>query len=238
MKEHIRENFDVSTVSYAEYEARTGRFGELALRLYDRMADHGSGRIDSILDAGAGSGISARAFEQRGATPVALDLSRQMLRECSVSDRVQGDFDNLPFRSDTFDAVAFTASLFLAPNPKRAVTEARRVLRAGGTVGAVAPLGWRTTAGEDVFAELDRDSRSPADAGEVEAALASEFDLETGTWTFEATGETLRLFHAIPAIAARLYPRLDAEARVERAQQLLADVEGPLEERWRWFVGR
>lgn len=238
MKGHIRKNFDASTVSYAEYEAQTGRFEELALRLYDRMADYETGHIESILDAGAGTGISARAFEQRGTTPVALDLSRQMLRECTVPDRVQGDFDNLPFGSDTFDAVAFTASLFLAPAPERAVTETRRVLRTGGTVGAVAPLGWQTSEGTDVFAELERDSRSPADTSEVEAALASEFDLETGTWTFEATGETLRLFHAIPAIAARLYPRLDADARVERAQQLLADVEGPLEEQWGWFVGR
>ena len=238
MKGHIRDNFDASIVSYEEYETHTGRFRELAVRLYDAMADRTAEPIGTILDAGAGSGISARAFAEHGATPVALDLSGQMLRECSVPDRVQGDFDHLPFRSDTFDAVAFTASLFLTPDPERAVEEARRVLRAGGAVGAVAPLGWQTTTGEDVFATLDRDSRSPTDVDDIEAALSQEFDLETGTWTFEATGETLRLFHSIPAIAARLYPRLDTESRVERAQQLLADVDGPLEERWRWFVGR
>lgn len=238
MKEHIRDNFDASTVSYDAYETRTGRFRELARRLYDAMADRTVERIGTVLDAGAGSGISARVFEERGSAPVALDLSRGMLRHCSVADRVQGDFDHLPFRPGAFDAVAFTASLFLTPDPERAVEETRRVLRAGGTVGAVVPLGWTTTAGDDVFAALDRDSRSPTESGAVETALQRQFDLETGTWTFEATGETLRLFHSIPAVAARLYPRLDAETRVERAQQLLADVDGPLEERWRWFVGR
>jgi cyclopropane-fatty-acyl-phospholipid synthase len=237
MKEHIQTNFDSSTAAYEAYEARTGRFRELALRLYDALARRRGSDIGAILDAGAGSGISARAFEERGATAIALDLSRGMLDECSVPDRVQGDFDRLPFRSAAFDAVAFTASLFLTPDPGRAVGEARRVLGDNGVIGAVAPLGWTTPAGDDVFAELDRESRSPTSTDDLEAELRGDFDIETGVWSFESTGETLRQFHSIPAMAARLFPKLDAEARVKRAQQLLADIEGPLEQRWRWYVG-
>ncbi len=37
-------------------------------------------------------------------------------------------------------------------------------------------------------------------------------------------------------MAARLYPRLPPDERVERARELLSQVEGPLEQRWRWVV--
>ncbi|MDR9430681.1 MAG: cyclopropane-fatty-acyl-phospholipid synthase, partial [Natronomonas sp.] len=134
-------------------------------------------------------------------------------------------------------AVAFTASLFLTPEPDRAAREARRVLRSGGVVGAVAPIGWTATDGSDVFEPLDRQSRSPTGAEAVGDALRLSFSVEHGRWTFETTAENLRALHAIPAMAARLYPRLSPKERIERAQTLLADVDGPLEQHWRWFVG-
>jgi cyclopropane-fatty-acyl-phospholipid synthase len=161
-----------------------------------------------------------------------------MLAANPAEERVQADFDLLPFPGGTFDAVVFTASLFLAPDPHRAVAEAARVLGDAGVVGAVAPIGWVDGDGEDVFAGLERDSRSPSEEGAVAGALEAEFDVESGVWSFPTTAAAFRAFHAIPAMAARLYPRLDTEARIERAAALLADVEGPLEQRWRWFVGR
>ena len=236
MKDAIRRNFDESPSAYAEYEALTGRFAALADRLYDAMRARASAPFGTVLDAGAGTGISSRRFA-RDCPPVALDLSRTMLEANPVEHRVQGDFDRLPFATDSFDAVAFTASLFLTPDPERAARETRRVLRRGGPVGAVAPLGWTRPDGEDVFRPLSQESRSPSGAGSVEEALDGVFEIETGTWSFETTAEALRTFHAVPAMAARLYPRLDTEARIERARALLADVEGPLEQRWRWFVG-
>ena len=236
MKNAIRQNFDESPSAYGEYEELTGRFGTLTDRLYDRMSERASGPIETVLDAGAGTGISSRRLV-RNATPVAIDLSRAMLESNPVEHRIQGDFDRLPFGDESFDAVAFTASLFLTPDPDRAAEESRRALRPGGTVGAVAPLGWTTADGGDVFGPLSRESRSPSGAAAVEAALASAFEIETGTWSFETTPEALRTFHAVPAMAARLYPRLETEERIARAKELLEDVEGALEQRWRWFVG-
>lgn len=237
MKDAIRHNFDASPDAYDEYERMTGRFGALADRLYDAMRERSSTPIRNCLDAGAGSGISTRRLLAFGDTPIALDLSRPMLHENPATDRVQGDFDRLPFEADTFDAVAFTASLFLTPEPDRAAREARRVLRPGGVVGAVAPIGWTTADGSDVFASLARQSRSPTGAEAVGDALRASFSVECGRWTFETTANELRALHAIPAMAARLYPRLDVDERIERAQTLLADVDGPLEQHWRWFVG-
>lgn len=237
MKDAIRANFDVSVSAYDAYEQRTGRFSALARLLYAEMAALGDGALGTLLDSGAGSGVSTRVFAEEASRTVALDISREMLRGVDAAPRVQGDFDHLPFGDETFDGVAFTASLFLAPDPTVAVAEAERVLRPGGVVGAVAPLGWRTDDGTDVFETLDRESRSPTRTDDVEAALADEFEVTTGTWRFATTADDLRLFHEIPAMAARLYPRLSPDERVEKAIDLLEAVDGTFEQRWRWVVG-
>lgn len=237
MKDVVRTNFDSSVDAYTAYERRTGRFRSLARLLSAEMSAHGERASAVILDAGAGTGTSTRVFAERFEQTVALDISREMLSEINSVPRVEGDFDYLPFANNSFSGVAFTASLFLVPDPAVAVREAARVLRPGGVVGAVAPLGWVTADGTSVFAELDRDSRSPIGADEVENTLASEFTTTTGTWQFSTPAAEIRLFHAIPAMAARLYPRLSAEERVEKALDLLEPLEGTFEQRWRWIVG-
>jgi SAM-dependent methyltransferase len=236
MKEAVRANFDESVTAYDAYERRTNRFTTLARLLRAEMARR-AGAFDAILDAGAGTGISTRVFTDDENRTVALDLSHDMLREVADGEPVQGDFDALPFTDGAFDAVAFTASLFLTPEPEAAAREAARVLHPGGVVGAVAPLGWVQADGTDVFAELDRTSRSPADAGAVRTALESAFTVETGIWRFATTAEDVRRFHSIPAMAARLYPKLSTEERIGRANDLLAELDGTVEQRWRWVVG-
>jgi cyclopropane-fatty-acyl-phospholipid synthase len=236
MKEAVRTNFDDSVAAYDAYERRTNRFTTLARLLWAEMRERADD-VQTVLDAGAGTGVSTRVFAEHAPRTVALDLSREMLGQIRDGDPVQGDFDALPVADASVDAVAFTASLFLTPEPEAAAREAARVLRSGGVVGAVAPLGWVRADGSDVFADLDRESRSPADAGSVEAALDDAFAVETGVWRFATTAEDVRQFHAIPAMAARLYPRLSPEERVEMARDLLADLSGTVEQRWRWIVG-
>jgi cyclopropane-fatty-acyl-phospholipid synthase len=237
LKDAVRTNFDASVSAYGAYERRTGRFGTLARLLLAEMHAAAGRPLDTFLDAGAGSGISTAVLAESGSRTVALDLSAGMLRENGAEERVQGDFDHLPFPEDRFDGVAFTASLFLVSDPTVAAREARRVCRPGGVVGAVAPLGWVDADGVDVFERLGRDSRSPAGPDAVEDALGGEFDLERGTWRFAATAGDVERFHAIPAMAARLYPTAAPDERVRRATDLLAGLEGTVEERWRWVVG-
>ena len=232
MKDAVRANFDESPTAYAAYEARTGRFAALADRLAAAMAPQGR-----VLDAGAGTGAAAAALTAYADDLVALDISTEMLRANPTPTRVVGDVDHLPLRDASVDAVAFTASLFLVPNPRTAVAEARRVLRPGGVVGAVALDGW-TADGADVFATVDRQSRSPAAAEAVVDAVDAAFETTQGRWSFDSSGADLRAFHAVPALAARLYPGLPADERVARATDALAHVEGDLEQHWRWVVGR
>jgi len=237
MKAVVRTNFDDSVSAYDAYEQRTGRFTALARLLAAELSARADEPFDTVLDAGAGTGASTRVFAERARRTVALDISREMLCELEGAPRVEGDFDYLPFVDGAFDGVAFTASLFLVPDPAVAAREAARVLRPGGVVGAVAPLGWVDADGTDVFADLERQSRSPTGADAVEGALADAFTVTTGTWRFATTAENVRRFHAIPAMAARLYPKLAADERVAKARELLAGLEGTVEQRWRWIVG-
>lgn len=237
MKDAIRRNFDASVHSYATYEAETGQFETLAARLATVLEAHLERRPERVLDAGAGTGASTHQLTSLAEEVLALDLSREMLAENDALYRLQADFDALPLRDESLEAVVFTASLFLAPDPERAVAEADRVLRPGGVVAAVAPLGWYTDDGRDVFETLSRRSRSPSDVSDVQRALDERFTLETGVWADRISADRLRLFHSIPAVAARLYPRLPPEERVRKAQALLEDVEGPLEARWQWLIG-
>jgi cyclopropane-fatty-acyl-phospholipid synthase len=237
MKATVRTNFDESAGAYAAYEAATGQFSTLAARLATEMAGRDDGSLGCLLDAGAGTGASATPLESKSETVVPLDMSRAMLVQHPSARRVQGDFDALPFPAGSFDAVAFTASLFLTPSPATALGEARRVLSDGGVVGAVAPEGWYID-GTDVFQQVDRESRSPSSTTAVREAFEETVDTVSGTWGLEVTAEQLRQFYQIPAVAARVYPRLAPEARVERVETLLADIEGTGEQRWRWMVGQ
>jgi len=106
-----------------------------------------------VLEVGSGSAPCSRWLRRRGARPVALDLSRGMLRHAAALGAatgigvplVQAGAERLPFRSESFDLAcsAFGAVPFVA-DPRRVMAEVARVLRPGGRwVFAVNhPLRW------------------------------------------------------------------------------------------------
>ena len=105
-----------------------------------RAAARGRGRA-RVLEVGCGSAPCARWLAAAGAEPVALDLSRGMLRHAAELERgdrvavplVQAGAERLPFAdaSSTSRARRSAAVPFVA-EPDRVMREVARVLRPGG----------------------------------------------------------------------------------------------------------
>jgi SAM-dependent methyltransferase len=100
-------------------------------------ADVSSG--SSILDVGCGPGYVSAAAAERGAIPIGLDFSSEMI---AISKKMwpnirfqEGDAQNLPFPGEMFDRVVANFALLHVANPERAMADACRVLKANGRFG-------------------------------------------------------------------------------------------------------
>lgn len=87
-----------------------------------------------ILDNGCGIGINLTHILEESKEIVGLDISQNMCSRAKkrLSKVVQGDSQRLPFESSYFDLVFARSLLHHLPNPERAVSEIRRVLKPGG----------------------------------------------------------------------------------------------------------
>lgn len=97
--------------------------------------------VGQVLEIGAGTGRNFRWY--RNATQVAALEPDQGMRERAERaarsapvpvDVVEGDAMELPFPDSSFDTVVASLVLCTIPDPGRALAEARRVLRTGGTL--------------------------------------------------------------------------------------------------------
>lgn len=88
-----------------------------------------------VLDVCTGPGILAAAILARGAAPVGLDFSSEALeiarRDVPEAEFHQGDAQELSFADETFDAAVCGYGLLHVPEPEKALSEMRRVLRPG-----------------------------------------------------------------------------------------------------------
>lgn len=90
----------------------------------------------SILDVGCGPGYVSAAAAERGATPIGLDFSEEMIaiakKKFPRIEFRQGDAQSLPFPDASFDRVLANFALLHLADPGRACAEAARVLKPGG----------------------------------------------------------------------------------------------------------
>ena len=97
-----------------------------------------SGKM-SILDVGCGPGYVSAAATERGAIPIGLDFSAEMIAIAKkMFPRIEfreGDAQNLPFADVSFDRVIANFALLHLADPARACAEACRVLKPGGRFG-------------------------------------------------------------------------------------------------------
>ncbi len=104
------------------------------------------GRNARVLDVACGRGESARVLAAHfGCRVVGVDyseenvgLANELSEDARLSDRVhfvQGDAEQLPLDSESFDVVICECSLCIFPQLTAALREFHRVLRPGGRVG-------------------------------------------------------------------------------------------------------
>lgn len=112
---------------------------ELQMPTYETAIEHvGIGEGQRVLDLGCGTGVFLRAAADRGARVAGLDASEALLaiarERVPEADLHAGDMQDLPFGDGGFDVVTGFSSFFFADDMTRALSEARRVARPGGTV--------------------------------------------------------------------------------------------------------
>lgn len=90
-----------------------------------------------VLEVGCGTGRFGRAFAERGARVIGVDLTRAMLAEAGKDEKgmlnlCQADAGRLPFQPSSFDLVLAVTLLEFVPDPSGVLAEMCRVLRPGG----------------------------------------------------------------------------------------------------------
>ena len=111
-------------------------YDELARMIVEPLAGELAGHL--VLDVGAGTGALSRALRTVGATPLALDVSAEMLARArgAASLAVIGDMLALPFLDSAFDAALAGFAISHVEAPELALAEMRRVVAPGGLVVA------------------------------------------------------------------------------------------------------
>lgn len=220
-KSQIRRSFERAATSYDNAAV-------LQREVSDRMAE----RLEliklqpaTILDAGSGTGYSARALRQRydKARVIELDLALSMLQVASSGTawwqkklpflrasrplQVCGDVENLPLASNSVDMIWSNLTLQWLTPPDRAFSELQRVLRPDGVL-MFSTLGPDTLkelrqafAGIDGFSHVNRfiDMHDVGDAL-VQAGFSEPvMDMEYITLTYESVKAVLLDLKAIGA---------------------------------------
>jgi ubiquinone/menaquinone biosynthesis C-methylase UbiE len=108
--------------------------------LWAKILDECQVGVDTqLLDMGCGGGGLAALASKRGAKVHGLDAAESLIavaRERVPSGEFEvGDIESLPFADASFDVVTASNSIQFADDQRKAVMEAKRVLKAGGRFG-------------------------------------------------------------------------------------------------------
>ncbi|GHC53753.1 metalloregulator ArsR/SmtB family transcription factor [Roseibacillus persicicus] len=100
-------------------------------------------RYEVVADLGAGEGTAAQLFAQRAAQVIAIDNSPKMVefgQDLAKKHQLPnlefrlGEIEEIPIADNSVDLALLSQALHHAQNPGKALTEAHRILKPGGTL--------------------------------------------------------------------------------------------------------
>jgi SAM-dependent methyltransferase len=141
-----------------------------------------------LLDVATGPGALPAEAASRGARPVGIDLSPQMVelarRLHPAIDFREADVERLPFSDRTFDAVVCAFGLGHFPRPEAAVAECVRTLLPDGWIA----LSWWDDPSRQRIQGIFRDA-----VAEVGVSMPPDVPQGHNVYRFSDTGEFVRL---------------------------------------------
>ncbi|MBI5904417.1 MAG: methyltransferase domain-containing protein [Deltaproteobacteria bacterium] len=254
-KAAVERNFDQSAQAYDLFEGKHHLFETLTQKQLELIEPS---RPERILDVGCGTGISTLALHKSlaGRSPhiYAIDISEAMLHQAKERCRkargvyfVRGDAENLEaYFHEAFDAIFYTASVFLLPRFADSIRQASRLLLPGGVLSISYYSGLFTSEGEDAIRKTFPELRYQYGAFPIHELLACLESLHEYRTTkvdlrFEATREFLFDFLSIPAQSAGLFPKVPYLERIPMVRDLCAVLEakaGPIYMGWKVLIAR
>jgi ubiquinone/menaquinone biosynthesis C-methylase UbiE len=253
IKAAIKGNFEESPVQYQSFEERHGFFRILTKVLLDHMRLPANA---DILDIGCGTGASCREILAAvpgsrvwglDNSPAMLDVARSIFGESDRVVFVEGDAAKLRDYFDfKFDGIIYSASIFLVPDYRESLHQARSLLKPGGSVGLTFRDGPYDSDGNHLLQVAERTAKQglslkrAVEWGELESSFEQIFPIHTA-WIkdFRLSKKGLQEFYSIPAMLAGIFPRVDYAERVERAAILFDHMpKTKILGRWRFMVGR
>jgi ubiquinone/menaquinone biosynthesis C-methylase UbiE len=249
IKRAVKENFDASPDYYQEFEDAYHFFRRLNSELIEIMDLTPNARV---LDVGCGTGASS--IQILNALPSGkvwgLDNSPEMLNKArdnyGDSNRivfVEGDASNLSnYFEEEFDAIIYSASIFLIPDYGKSLRQARSLLAENGQIGLTFMDGVYDSDGANLFVTANEigkvgvSTKKPVRIEDLCSFFSDTFPNSASfVKEFQLAEPVLREFFSIPAMSAGLFPGFDYAERVGKVISLF-DVIRDRNKLFRWIL--
>jgi len=253
IKRAIKGNFDASPVQYQIFEERYGFFRRLTETLLKRMELQANAEV---LDIGCGTGASclqilaavpgSRVWGLDN-SPAMLSAARSCVEESHRLTFIEGDAARLRDYFDfKFDAIIYSASIFLVPDYRKSLEHARSLLKPGGSVGLTFMDGPYDSENNHLLEMTEKvvkqglSLKRPVNWGEFESFFSEIFPKrESWIENFRLPKDVLKEFYSIPAMSAGIFPAVNYSERVKKVALLFDHIsKTEINVRWRVMVGR
>lgn len=250
----VEKNFDQSAGIYDSFEEKHQLFETLTRKLCELNEPFEPKRV---LDVGCGTGISTLCIYKSLKIPptiYAIDISEEMLIKARERLKgipgvyfIRGDAERLSqYFHEAFDAVFYTASIFLLPNYRESIDQAYKLILPGGVLAISYYEGLFNAKGRNAVSKTFPELKYQIGTVSYDELmkflnLKKGFKTSQLDYRFEITNEFLFDFLSIPAQSAGMYPKVPYIERIPLVRGIcdtLTKKVSPLFMGWKFVVSR